>query len=166
MFVNGLCSGGIIRGFIKIVLLISIVVLGIVVGINSFSKKEYVWQNVVTERTEQSFTSRQKKVREKKDYASFLETIQERPLFASVASEAAAPVPGISRQDFNKIVENLRLVGIITEEPQRAIIEDKTTGKTLYLQKEDVISGNLKIQEIKKDSVIVICDGETFEIHL
>lgn len=101
-----------------------------------------------------------------KDYRQFLNEVERRDLFASPYVEEKIVVPKVDRKDLNKIVENLRLVGIRSGVPLKVIIEDKQMGKTFYLGEGDSFSDNVRVEKIGKDSVVLNCYGESFELYL
>lgn len=101
-----------------------------------------------------------------KDYRQFLNEVERRDLFASPYIEEETVAPKADRKDLNKIVENLRLVGIRSGAPLKAIIEDKQMSKTFYLGEGDSFLDNVRVEKIGKDSVILNCYGESFEIYL
>lgn len=102
-----------------------------------------------------------------KDYSAFLAEFGQRDIFAyPQISEAAVPAAGIDWQKVNKIVENLRLVGIISMEPKKAIIEDKSAGRTFYLKEEEEFLENTRLKKIMKGSVTIDCCGKSFELYL
>lgn len=106
-------------------------------------------------------------LRPKKDYSAFLAELGNREIFAyPQISEAPVSEQGVDWQKVNKIVENLRLVGIISMEPKKAVIEDKSAGRTFNLQEGDEFLENIKVDNIMKDSVTISCYGKSFELHL
>jgi len=60
----------------------------------------------------------------------------------------------------------LKLVGIISTKPLRAVINDLKDNKTYYLEEGGSISDIIRVDEIKKDSIVIECYGERFELYL
>ncbi|UCD15539.1 MAG: hypothetical protein JSV34_00365 [Candidatus Omnitrophota bacterium] len=104
--------------------------------------------------------------RERKDYSQFLNQLQRRDVFTPIYFEEAAPVSGVDRQQIKKIIESLRLVGIKWGAVPKVIIENARMGKTFYLKEGDSFSENIKVEKIGKDSVLLNCSGESFELYL
>lgn len=100
-----------------------------------------------------------------KDYSSFLGLISKRDIFALSRRDSPSE-PKVDRQKINKVIENLRLVGIKSGDSNRVIIEDKQNRKTFYLKQGDVFLDNIKVDKIGKDSVILNFYGEDFELYL
>ena len=63
------------------------------------------------------------------------------------------------------VAGDLILVGLVDDNGKKAVLEDKKTGKTLFLRKDDTIEG-LSLVEIR-DSEVVLSDGkEQFNLTL
>ena len=63
------------------------------------------------------------------------------------------------------VVKDIALVGIINEEPPKAIIKDKESGRTYFLKKGQSL-GEYKLLDILEGKIIIAYRGERFEIHL
>jgi len=62
-------------------------------------------------------------------------------------------------------LKNIVLVGVITEEPVQAIIKDKLSDSTSFLQTGEYFKGFL-IKEIHEGVVILDSNGELFELRM
>lgn len=62
-------------------------------------------------------------------------------------------------------VEELLLLGIVTEEPKQAIIKELSSGNTFFLEIGDNLSG-MKIKDIQEGLVTLEIDGEISELYL
>lgn len=102
----------------------------------------------------------------RKDYSLFLSGLKARKVFSSPYAKKPKPVSGASREELNKIIESLRLAGIKSGDSARAIIEDKRMGKVFYLKEGGTFLDNIELEKIKKDSVILNCQGESYELYL
>jgi len=96
----------------------------------------------------------------------FLRKVEQQQIFASVYIEENLSMPGVDKEKISKIIENLRLVGILQEEPQEVIIEDEKTGRSFRLKAGGEFLESIKVEKIKKDSVILNCYEEIFELYL
>lgn len=85
------------------------------------------------------------------------------------SEENIADVSAINREiksiSKEEILGNLNLLGIITGNNNQAIIEDKALKKTFFLYKGDRF-GELKVDEIKDNLVILDYKGEKIELHM
>lgn len=100
---------------------------------------------------------------ERKPYSYYLEGIQKKELFSSLGiteSESSGGIPNLG-----ETLANLNLIGIVSGANPQAIIEEKKTKKTYFLNKGDYI-GQFKLGEILPGRVILIYDGQTWELNL
>ncbi len=63
------------------------------------------------------------------------------------------------------MLKELRLVGIITEKPSQAIIEDIKNKQTLFLGEGEIIGG-IQVKHILIDRVIIIYNGQSVTLSL
>lgn len=93
----------------------------------------------------------------------YLEGIGNRRIFASPAKQEIykEPLKG-APQD---LLKDISLLGIVSGESPQAIIEDKKTQKTYYLNKGQFI-GELQITDIKEGKIILDFNGQSFELNL
>lgn len=92
----------------------------------------------------------------------YLEKIRARDIFRMALAQQA----GEAKQPSSKIVEvtqSLKLVGISWSDDPDAMIEDTQAQKTHFVKKGQMI-GNLKVQAIFKDKVVLSYDGEEIEL--
>lgn len=66
--------------------------------------------------------------------------------------------------DYNQMVADLKVVGIIWSDNPQAMIESKKEAKTFLLNKHDKIQ-QLTIKEIRKDKVVVTAEGREWELR-
>lgn len=96
------------------------------------------------------------------DCAQLLKDLTQRQLFVPLQTKSASD----PQVDPEQVVKALKLVGIINTQPAKAVINDTKDNKTYYLEQGARISGDISIEQIKKDSVIIDCYGEAFELYL
>lgn len=104
--------------------------------------------------------------KEQPDYASFLKEIENKEVFVTTSSKDSSITSKIDREKLSKIIERLRLVGILSGEPRKAVIEDKKMDRTFYLRKGESFLEGIKVENITKNSVILNFYGEKFELYL
>ena len=63
------------------------------------------------------------------------------------------------------LVKQLNLVGIIAGENPQAVIEDKNTQKTYYLNKGQFL-GEIQLEDILEGKIIINHKGQRFELYL
>jgi hypothetical protein len=73
--------------------------------------------------------------------------------------KAAAPA-----QDIASSVDSLRLVGVDWAERPVALLEDKVSGKTYFVKKNDAVLG-ARVKDIQKDHVTVYHRGKVVELR-
>lgn len=97
-----------------------------------------------------------------KPYEFYLEGIRNRQIFSSTTlKEDQRPASGVNVD----LIKDINLVGIISGENPQAIIEDKKTQKTYYLNKGQFI-GELQVEDIKEGKIILNYKEQRFELHL
>ena len=78
---------------------------------------------------------------------------------------------GGSSQESSKLgaltdaLKNMRLAGIVCEDPPQAIIKEKDTNNTYYLKKGETL-GELRVVDILEGKIIIEYRGERFEMKL
>ncbi|MFH1504402.1 MAG: type II secretion system protein N [Candidatus Omnitrophota bacterium] len=100
------------------------------------------------------------------DYSKFLSELTNRKVFLSPYFKEPQAVSKVDRQQIGKVIENLRLAGIKSGKDKLAIIEDKRAEKVFYLKENDSFLEGIKIEKIKKDSIILNYQGEKYELYL
>jgi hypothetical protein len=94
-----------------------------------------------------------------------------KPLDVEMNLEPEMDIPDLSgkqpvkRVYADDIKKNFALLGIITGDSNQAIIEDKTIKKTFFLYKGDTI-GDMKVEDIKNNMVILDCQGEKIQLSI
>jgi len=97
-----------------------------------------------------------------RDCSRLLGSLQQKQMFAPLYREKRV-AGGVNPEE---IIKNLKLVGIISTKPFRAVINDLKDNKTYYLEEGGSISDIIRVDEIKKDSIVIECYGERFELYL
>lgn len=100
------------------------------------------------------------------DYSPFLEKAEKEKIFGASSRQKTSLASKASKGKIDKVIENLRLVGIISKDPPRAMIEDGKTNKTFYLKKGEKFLKGITVEEITENSVMLNYYGEDFEIYL
>lgn len=99
----------------------------------------------------------------KKPIDFYRQEIAGRSIFNSGRESAAEQGP-VSGVDPN-VTKDINLVGIISEEPVQAIIEDAKTKKTYYVTKGQFI-GELEVMDIQEGKIILNYNGQRYELYL
>ncbi|MCK5393125.1 MAG: hypothetical protein KAI91_02215, partial [Candidatus Omnitrophica bacterium] len=99
-------------------------------------------------------------------YSSFLKEIKNKEVFVLPKIDNKFKTPIVNKDELNKIKDNLRLVGIISEGTYKVIIEDIRMKKTFYIKEGEVFLEKIKVIKIGNNSVILNCFGEEFELYL
>lgn len=97
-----------------------------------------------------------------KPYDYYLEGVKGRSIFAGGSSENMAGQPVNVSAD---LIKNINLVGVVAGDNPQAIIEDKSTQKTYYLNKGQFL-GEFQVDDIQEGKVILNYQGQRFELHL
>lgn len=97
-----------------------------------------------------------------KPLESYLGGIGDRQIFgATTSSKTEKPVSSVDAD----LIKDMTLVGIISGENPQAIIEDKKTQKTYYLNQGQFI-GEFKVEEIQEGKIILNYQGQQYELYL
>lgn len=100
----------------------------------------------------------------KKPYSYYLDIIDKHNLFKAKAGSLAgknSAVPMASPE----LLENYSLSGIISGKNPQAIVIDKKTNKTYFLNKGQYLN-NFKIVEIYEDKIVLELEGKEFELSI
>lgn len=100
--------------------------------------------------------------------AYYSEKVRQRDIFkmgakAPSADAPAADAPAASSSKILEATQHLRLVGISWSKDPDAMIEDTRALRTLFVRRGQTI-GDIKVQAILKDKVILIYGGEETEL--
>lgn len=101
-----------------------------------------------------------------KDYTGFLKEIEKRKIFFTSHIQKFPVSSKKAKVNLEKVMEGLRLVGVILEDNKKVIIEDKKKRKTFYLKQGETFLSNIRVEKIGSDSVVLSCEGEEFELYL
>ena len=100
------------------------------------------------------------------DHSAFLAALGRDKVFGAPVREKKPLAPEISREAAGRRVERLRLVGILNDNPQRAVIEDTESSKSFYVREGDVFADGLTMTTIGNGTVEIAVQGEPFELRL
>ncbi len=114
---------------------------------------------------EDSILSPDYKAKELKPFSYYSEIIGKRQLFKIIASAEAKEKPKTASAPSLDAIKNYSLMGVISGENPQAIIEDKKTKQTIYLQKGQSI-GELKVTDVQDGKIILESGGETAELSI
>ena len=104
-----------------------------------------------------------KKGAEPKPYDYYGNVIEHRDLFqAGVSSRETRGIPASA---VGSRLKDFALIGIISGKTPQAIIEDKKESKTYFL-KEGELVGDLRVEQILDEKVILSYEGEQFDLVL
>lgn len=99
---------------------------------------------------------------EQKPLEEYLKGVSGKQIFSNLPSAGVAgPVSGVTAD----LVKDINLVGIIAGDNPQAIIEDKKSQKTYYLNKGQYI-GEFQLEDIQEGKIILNYNGQKFELHL
>lgn len=98
-----------------------------------------------------------------RDYSSYSSAISGKSIFGQSQGQSQGPSGDIAVS--GDISDTIRLVGIVAGDSPQAIIEDKKSNKTYYLNKGQSFNGYL-VDEILEDRVILDCDGKKISLFL
>jgi type II secretory pathway component PulC len=99
-----------------------------------------------------------------KPFESYLEGVKDRQIFNSVSS----PEPEVQQDNViasADLIRQLNLIGIIAGDSPQAVIEDKTTQKTYYLNRGQSF-GEFQVEQITDGKVILNSKGKKFELYM
>ncbi len=99
---------------------------------------------------------------EPKPYEFYLQGLSQRQIFSSPSAAEGINASPLASAD---LVKDINLVGIISGVNPQAVVEDKKTQKTYYLNKGQFI-GELQIEDIQEGKIIVNYNGQKYELYL
>lgn len=102
----------------------------------------------------------------RKPVAYYLEKMAARDIFKMGVKKRAAPEQGQVNSSASRILEltqHLKLVGISWSSDPDAMIEDTRALKTFFVKRGEMI-GDIKVQAIFKDKVVLVYSGEEIEL--
>ncbi len=108
-------------------------------------------------------------IRSVQPLADYLVDLKKRDLFQAPwekQKEELTPEPPIveDSQTILQFTQSVRLVGIISDNNSRAVMEDRISGETLFLSVGDEIRG-ARLQEVLGDKVIFVIGSEQVELY-
>ena len=99
---------------------------------------------------------------EQKPLEEYLQGLGDKQVFGSGGSTGViGPASGLSAE----LIKDINLVGIIAGDTPQAIIEDKKSQKTYYLNKGQFI-GEFQLEDIQEGKIILNFNGQRFELHI
>lgn len=99
---------------------------------------------------------------EKKPITFYQTTMTEKHIFASSGQAEADKPLGIASGD---MVKDFSLVGIISGANPQAIVEDKKSQKTYYVNKGQAV-GEFQVEDILEGKIILNYNGQRYELYL
>jgi len=101
-----------------------------------------------------------------KSFESYASQLQGKNVFALAAATAAT----VTMQQTNVLaaseqLKDISLIGVISGDDPQAVIEDKRTQKTYYVNKGQFIE-QFQVEDIKDGKIVLTCGGERFELSL
>jgi type II secretory pathway component PulC len=111
-------------------------------------------------------TSPQEVLALKKAAAYYLEKVTQRDIFrmGEKKTDNAAAGPKAPSSKIIEATQNLKLVGISWSNDPDVMIEDAKAGRTFFVKRGQTI-GEIKVQAIFKDRVVLSYDGEEIELR-
>lgn len=101
-----------------------------------------------------------------KPYEFYLEGIQKRQIFASTTTQSQEAQQSTTGVDVSAdLIKDITLVGIISGENPQAVIEDKKTHKTYYVNKGQFI-GEFEVKDIQEGRVILDYKNQNYELYI
>jgi len=97
-----------------------------------------------------------------KSIDAYLQDIADRQIFNNSVQEEPLKQSNIIQTD---VVKDINLLGIISGDNPQAILEDKNTQKTYYLNKGQSIA-DFVVEDIKEGKVILNYKGEKLELYM
>lgn len=98
-----------------------------------------------------------------KDYSSYSDSVSGRSVFGKAQGSGASSGEDVSTSE--NLPERMGLVGIIAGDNPQAIIEDKKSQKTYYLNKGQSFDGYV-VEEITSDKVVLDFEGRKISLFL
>ena len=100
-----------------------------------------------------------------KPFEYYAGALQNRQLFTLEGSSDGQKGQTASAVAGPELMKNFNLVGVIAGENAQAIIEDKLTLKTYYVNKGQSI-GEFKVEDVLEGKIILSYHGQTYELNL
>lgn len=107
---------------------------------------------------------KEEKTAESKPFSYYNDIIKKRGLFKEIAPSGKKNKK-ISSQTAAELLVNYSLKGILNEDSPQAIIEDKKTRQTYFLNKGDYL-GEFLIEEINEGKITLNLEGQKVEMSL
>lgn len=102
---------------------------------------------------------------EAKPYEFYAQGIGSRSIFSVISAPAEEKEQSAVNIDSEKLFGELNLIGVISGDNPQAIVEDKKTHKTYYINKGQSI-GEFQAEDIQEGKVILNYNGQKFELYL
>lgn len=105
------------------------------------------------------------KIKELKPFSYYSETITQHQLFKIISAPETKEKSKTAAAASLDAIKDYSLLGVISGENPQAIIEDKKTKQTLYLQKGQSL-GEFKISDIQDGKIILESGGQAAELSI
>jgi len=102
---------------------------------------------------------------EAKPYEFYAQGITSRSIFSAISAPTEEKEQAAANIDSEKLFGELNLVGVISGDNPQAIIEDKKTRKTYYINKGQSV-GEFQAEDIQEGKVTLNYNGQKFELYL
>ena len=148
-----------IQKFILVIMIVSSIYLIISFIYPWLGLKKIRLPNIPAQKVEESKLPPEEKPKSNEDYLQGLNRSQ---IFISSPTPETTAVSAVPETD---LIKDINLVGIISGENPQAVIENKKTQKTYYLNKGQFI-GEFQIEDIQEGKIILNYKGKKYELHL
>ena len=125
-------------------------------AINLSRSPNFAFQN------DKSLVSTSDKISPLKEESYYLQKAAARDIFKEFKEPEASKE--ILQPDENETIKNLSLVGISWSANPDVIIEDKSSQRTFFLKRGQMVVSGVKVETIFKDKVVLSYEGQEFEL--
>lgn len=97
-------------------------------------------------------------------YEEFLKEVEKKNLFSLPKVKTLKGPAKVDRAKLERVIKNLRLVGILKQGVVKAIIEDSLKDSIFCLAEKESFLDDISVESIDKNRVILHYQGERFEL--
>lgn len=133
---------------------------------SSYRPKEYRWGDKYKDKGERGLLWGRFDSYPREDYSGFLREIKERVLFTSPRRGKIIPKEDPNRGKIEKLKNALHLIGVISGEPNVAIIKESISAKTFYLKPGEVFLDDVRVEKVGEGFVVLEYYGESIDLYL
>ncbi len=135
-------------------------------GFLYFCNKELIFKKRLPKVSDSDSKSHTPFLSKKADYSAFLQQIANKNIFAVAYATEVIDASGIDMKKVKKVINGLRLVGIMVDQPKKVMIESKQAQKTFYLAEGEKFLEGIVVEKIEKSSVVLDAYGQKFDLYL